>query len=607
MKGSWVTTFAVGGVILLLTLFLGLQYNWLRQAGEAERERMQRRVEADARSFASDLNREIQAAYFNFGTNAESWEKADWTEFNERYDYWKAGTQYPELIREFIYLGKNGARPLRYDAAVRGFVNAEVPSDVLAIRPLLSDPDTFKMFYEDMYALVMPIHDPEKEVDTIVLHKIASGPAELVMPKSEGHLLIMLDRDVVTGRILPDLAKKHFPDGDLRVAVDDRNNETVFATGPLTGEPDAKAATFDLTADRLMFFSERTAIPRLRTTGSGNVAVNELVESHTFSRSKAVPDGVKEGRFTIQMRSKTPGSPGTEQKPRTSVLPAKGDSTGLWTLNVQHAAGSIDAFSRNEFRKYFAFGLALYILLVGSIVAIVLSAMRSKRFAQRQIDFVSSVSHEFRTPLAVIYSASENLADGVANDREHVARYGDLIKGEGRKLSAMVEQILQFAGARSGKRKYNFSPAKPSNVVAAALRECAPILEEKGFEVETNVDENLPAVNIDQEAIASALQNLISNAVKYSDGSRWVRVSASNGNGTVKLSVQDRGIGVAGDDLRHIFEPFYRSRSVVDAQIHGNGLGLALVKEIAEAHHGTVHAKSEVGKGSEFVIELPST
>src|SRR5687768_3676277 len=434
MKGIWVTTFAVGGVLFLLTLFLGLQYNWLRQAGDAERERMQRRVEADARNFAGDLNREIQAAYFNFRTDAESWEKGDWTEFNERYDYWKAGTQYPELIREFIYLGKDGARPLRYDAAVRDFVNAEVPSEVLALRPLLSDPNTFKPFYEDRYALVMPIHDPEKEVDRIVLHKIAAEPAELVMPKSEGHLLIMLDRDVITGRVLPDLAKKHFPDGDLRVAIGDRYNETVFATGTVSGEPDAKAAMFDLTADRMMFFSERTAVPRLRTARPGNVAVNEMVERHTFSRTEAAPDGLKEGRFTIQMRSKTPASPGTEQRPRTPVLAATGDPANLWTLNVQHAAGSIDAFARNEFRKYFAIGLGLYLLLVGAILAIVLSAMRSKRFAQRQIDFVSSVSHEFRTPLAVIYSASENLADGVANDREQIARYGDLIKREGRNL-----------------------------------------------------------------------------------------------------------------------------------------------------------------------------
>jgi signal transduction histidine kinase len=169
----------------------------------------------------------------------------------------------------------------------------------------------------------------------------------------------------------------------------------------------------------------------------------------------------------------------------------------------------------------------------------------------------------------------------------------------------MVEQILQFAGARSGRKKYNFGHGSAAAAVDSALRECSPILEEKGFEVETDIDENLPWINIDHEAVSTAVQNLISNSIKYSNGSRWIRVSASNAGGSVKLSVKDRGIGVAGDDLQQIFEPFYRARSVVDAQIHGNGLGLALVKEIAEAHGGKVHAISTIGNGSEFTIELP--
>ena len=219
-------------------------------------------------------------------------------------------------------------------------------------------------------------------------------------------------------------------------------------------------------------------------------------------------------------------------------------------------------------------------------------------------DFVSSVSHEFRNAASLLFT-SENLADGIASDREQVVRYGTLIKGEGRKLSAMVEQILQFAGARSGKRKFNFAPVKPSEVVAAAVNECSPILEERGFRIETNIGEDLPLVNADAEGVSTALQNLISNSVKYSSDSKWITVTASNGGGIVKFSVKDRGIGIDGSDMPHIFEPFYRGRSVVDSQIHGSGLGLALVKEIAEAHGGKVRAATERGKGSEFTIELP--
>ena len=142
--------------------------------------------------------------------------------------------------------------------------------------------------------------------------------------------------------------------------------------------------------------------------------------------------------FTIQMKQ-------AGESKRTAVVSGNPLEDSQWQLAVQHTSGSIDAFIRNERNRNLAIGFGIYLLLLGSIIAIVYSSLRAKAFAQRQIDFVSSVSHEFRTPLAVIYSAGENLADGVARDGEQVSRYGDLIKGEGKKLSAMVEQILEFA------------------------------------------------------------------------------------------------------------------------------------------------------------------
>src|SRR5207248_10438281 len=119
-----------------------------------------------------------------------------------------------------------------------------------------------------------------------------------------------------------------------------------------------------------------------------------------------------------------------------------------------------------------------------------------------------------------------------------------------------------------------------------------------------DIDKALPEIDVDPDALGRAIQNLIANSVKYNNGDRWVRVSACNGGQTVKISVEDRGIGISKSDLRQIFEPFFRSKEVVDAQIHGNGLGLAVVKQIAEAHGGRVLAESEPSKGSKFTIEL---
>lgn len=605
MKGSLVTTFAVGGVLLLLTLFLGLQYNWLKQASDAERERMQRRVETDTKNFADDFNREMQAAYFNFQTDAALWEKPDWTEFNERYDYWKSKTQYPDLIKEFVFFGKGKAEPLRYDPNARGFVKADVPPELISLREQVEADRSFKPFYEEPYAFVAPVHAAETRIEHIVFKSRKEGePPVVKMPERYGFLVIELDKNVITGRILPDLAAKHFPEGNFRVAVRNKVDATVYETAVLSSEPDAKAGLLSLTPDSLIFFRSSGIRSQAQSEKRQGMVVSERVESKTFTHTETNSDGTRTGRFKIELQPGQTNSSGNVET-RTSVIASTGDVSDQWTLNVQHAAGSIGAFADNEFRKNFAIGFGLYLLLVGAIVAIVLSALRSKRFAQRQIDFVSSVSHEFRTPLAVIYSAGENLADGVTDDREQVLRYGNLIKGEGRKLSAMVEQILQFAGAKSGRRKYNFASVRPNELVAAAINECAPIIKENGIEVETAIDENLPNVTADADAIITALQNLISNSVKYGNGSRRVRVAATNGDGVVKIAVKDNGIGIAADDLRHIFEPFYRARNVVDAQIRGNGLGLALVKEIAEAHGGAVRVNSEVGKGSEFTIELP--
>ena len=599
MKRSWFSALVIGGVLGLLTLFLGLQYRWLTEVSTAERERMQKRVETDATRLAEDFDREMQAAYYNFQTGAGVWKRSDWSEFNERYDFWKERTAYPELISDIYFFGKDEAStPLRYDASKRAFEPSEIGPELASLRGRFADDKTRQTVYDDVFAMVLPIYDDEKTAGNLIVRRVGPGIPPIHTPDKFGWIVIKLDEQTVKGRIIPDLVTKYFPEGDYKVSIIDKASEQVFATNDVTAE-DASAPMFNMSPDNLLFFANREPILRkISEGGKGEVVINQRVESHTFTRTEAPPQ--KTGTFNIELKK-----PGEKGRMRTAMIASSSDEAGPWKLRVQHTAGSIDTFVRNERNKSFALGLGIYLLLVGGIMAILLSAMRSRRFAQRQIDFVSSVSHEFRTPLAVIYSAGENLADGVAKEEGQVARYGDLIKGEGKKLSAMVEQILEFAGANSGNRKFSFSPVDVHDVVREAVSECGPMIEARGGTVETDLQDGLPTVTADRLALASAIQNLIANSVKYSDGSPWVKISASNGGGQIKIAVEDKGIGISSDELGQIFEPFYRSKEVVDAQISGNGLGLNLVKKIVEAHGGKVSVESTVGEGSTFTIQLP--
>lgn len=599
MKRSWFSFLVVGGVLVLLTLFLGLQYKWLSEVSDAERERMQKRVETDARRFAEDFDREMQAAYYNFQTGAHVWKASEWDEFNARYGFWKERTSYPELIRDIYFFAKEGGvKPLKYDPAKRAFEPADVSPELEDLHGRFVDDENARTVYDDELALVLPIYDDEKRIERIVMKRTDHvGPGIMHMPEKFGWLVIRLDELTVKDRVLPDLAAKFFPENDYKVAVVNKGDETEFSTQPITGE-DATAKMFNMSPDNLFFFGNRDALPKETSERRSGIVIDQKIESHTFTRTESVNG--KTGSFDIQLRQ-----PGEKGNLRTAMITATDANTAPWTLRVQHVAGSIDTFVRNERNKSFALGLGIYLLLVVGIMAILLSAMRSRRYAQRQIDFVSSVSHEFRTPLAVIYTAGENLADGVAKEGGQVARYGELIKGEGKKLSGMVEQVLEFAGANSGKQKYSFAQVAVTDVVKDALHECAPLIESAGFTVDTDLNTDLPAISADKAALSSAIQNLIANSVKYSNGSSWIRISAANGGGRIKIAVEDKGIGINAGELRQIFEPFYRSKQVVDAQISGNGLGLNLVKKIVEAHGGTVSVQSTLGAGSTFTIELP--
>jgi signal transduction histidine kinase len=250
-------------------------------------------------------------------------------------------------------------------------------------------------------------------------------------------------------------------------------------------------------------------------------------------------------------------------------------------------------------------------LLTLVIGLIAVSARRAQELARQQMEFVAAVSHELRTPVSVIGAAAGNLADGVVGDPQRVRKYGETIQNEARRLGETVERVLQLAGIAAGSAAAAKTPISPAELVHESIKACRTEIDAAGFNVEDAVAEELPTVVGDLTALRSALQNLISNAVKYGGNARWVRVAARREPGVgsreqVIFTVEDRGMGIDADDRKHIFEPFYRGRDAVSQQIQGSGLGLNLVMRIVEAHGGKVSVTSEPGKGSTFTLAIPA-
>ena len=286
------------------------------------------------------------------------------------------------------------------------------------------------------------------------------------------------------------------------------------------------------------------------------------------------------------------------------------DSHGIWQITAKHKSGSVEAAVGALRRRNLMASFGVLGVLAVTMGLILMASQRARRLARLQMDFVAGISHELRTPLAVISSAAENIAHGVVEDKQQLVRYGNTIVKQSRQLTQLVEQVLLFAASQQSQRRYGLGPVNIAEVVDAALEGTSATVIAAGFTVERRVEAGLPPVNADFTALVQSLQNLITNAVKYGGENRWLRVSATavkdkGRTEEVDLAVEDRGIGISKPEIKHIFEPFYRSPAVSESGIHGTGLGLPLARTIVEAMGGRLTAESELGKGSSFTIHLP--
>jgi hypothetical protein len=408
----------VAGLLVLLSVLAFLQYRWLGQISDGERERLARSLQTETARFAEDFNREMQNAYFNFQLNAGIWRDKNWDEFNARREFWQTKTNYPNLIKNFYFVESGGEKiALRFNSETKAFEAADLPENLENLKPKLFAERNFQPVAEEIPALLMPVREASDKIDRILIRTrrrpeetAPRVPVELM--KKSGILIIELDENVIKNELFPNLAKKYFSESETanyRLAVVNRSGEAVFQTERLTAT-DAEAPLFDLSSDNFIFFANRDAPPRVRgerktmqfsastiETKTGKAAskdeevrITNYERAERANRIRTALPSANERRMEIQVLNREPN-----ERPRVKVF--EGNTIGgIWTLNVQHSAGSLEQFIAGARRKNLAVSFGILSLLGVSIVLIFVSAQRAKTFAQRQIDFVSSVSHEFR-------------------------------------------------------------------------------------------------------------------------------------------------------------------------------------------------------------------
>ncbi|MCX6623050.1 MAG: HAMP domain-containing sensor histidine kinase [Acidobacteria bacterium] len=568
IDGSKLWIGLLSAAFLSLAPLAWLQYRWTGEIARADRDRLRASLHdasnAFVRDFDEQLNRLVQALLLA----PPDPEQDAAASLANRFAVLKEAGISTRPVRDLLILEPDAgpgrpARAARFDPEHRRFVRmawtAELESIARSIasesdRPQLPGP-AILIEQGDLLAIAQPAPPP--------------GP-----PNGEegGIRALQLDRRFILDDILPRLVERHF-----------RTSPEPVAIRIVRGRPPARVEFQSDPAAPMHLFERPDAVAGL------------------FSLAVQPP-----GRHSLPPFRRAGGFEGDGGPPDPPAL--RPPVAHPWMVEAAYRNRSLDSIVASARWRNLALSLGILFMLTVSLTVLLVATRRAQRLAHLQMEFVAGVSHELRTPLSVISSAGDNLADGVVSSEQQMRRYGVLIRGEARRLTHMVEQILRFAGLESGRIHVSLEPLAVETVLREAIRACDSEVAAANCTLEDRIPADLPPVLADARSLLYACRNLIHNAAIHAGGGGWIGVQAAHDDarGTVSIRVSDRGPGIARSEHKHIFEPFYRGRRAVEDQIHGFGLGLALVKRVVTALNGTITVESEPGRGASFIIRLPA-
>jgi signal transduction histidine kinase len=597
-------------LIAVMVILADLQYRWSGQVSEAASTRMQTDLQRALMGFRQDLGRELARISMEIQPSEESESKLAAKNYVQRFRHWQRTAARPDLVSN-LYLWEQSSpgrgKFLHLHLATGDFEAVSWPANFTSLRDGLQEMS--QQLPPELRLRPGELVDNEKRPDAAPRGHwpprtpsspwlIDQGIPALISPISKPQrgsspairwLIVELDTSVLQSYILPSLAQRHFGDaGGL-----------VYETAVIGGTREQRRALYSSDTG-FTEKDEKRADAELNLFGPPALQAGKspgVIAAFTAPRM-ADGEGLSAGRRGMDLF-----------EPIRFYPLHYGRHQRNWEVVAKHRKGSVEAAVAGLRRRNLAVSFGVLLLLAFTMALILLTSQRAQRLANLQMDFVAGVSHELRTPLAVISSAAENIADGVIEDKQQLVRYGQVIKTQAKQLFDLVEQVLRFAAMRQGKQRYQMRPLEVSQAIDAALESTAGVVNAAAGVVQCEIEPNLPPVSADFGVLSQCLQNLITNAVKYGGEKPWVGIragasTARAGLHEVEISVADRGMGIAPTELSHIFEPFYRARSVTASQIHGTGLGIPLTKSFVEAMNGQLMVSSEIGKGSVFTIRL---
>jgi signal transduction histidine kinase len=457
------------------------------------------------------------------------------------------------------------------------------------------------------------VHDQDLEQDCACKPPFASP---LVEGPTDPLVWTHFEIDQVGQLTLPTLAREVAPGADPSPAQEARAFQQAILERLECATANGLAAAERLPEPARELLLESGGEDWVVTVGPFNWNTLRLEQEYALvaSREVSTPTAVLTQGFVVRAgaldellaESETPATlrPGLPQRSTEALLPMEGDP---WTVAVDasvpiEAAATEARRVRARFRKTFTGGLLAALAAGGLIVGMVWQA---ERLARQRARFAASAAHELRTPLAGLRLYGEMLAEG-SGDPRRGKTYARRIAGEAERLGRVVSNLLGFSKMERGELRVNVTPGDLAAAVRGSIDQLRPALEAGGAEIELSLDEHLPAVTFDRDAVHQILQNLLDNADKYGGarGRKTIRVGLERASDGLRLSVTDRGPGVDPAVRRHLFEPFVRNPAP-DAP-PGLGLGLALVQALARAQGASVGYEHPSQGGSRFSVTFPA-